>query len=203
MKTREKFELQLKDKTFTVDLDLKNRKNINIRIKPDYVLKVSKPRLISKAKLIEYLKGQESWILERSNHVNKLNDRRLSLNSEDKLVIFGQRYKRKETGEEALDLSQILLEYIESQRSRYDEIYNVEPLITVKDMKGKWGMCIPKKNHLVFNQKLVHYPKEVIDYVIVHEYCHFKVQDHSKAFYDLVKEEIPDYKKAVKYLREH
>lgn len=201
--SREKFELELQGIIFNVDLDLKGRKNINLRIKPNNLIRVSKPRSISKTQLVKYLKDQESWILERSDHVNLLNEERLGLDNDQELVVFGKRYNRNEILDDSLDLSQILFDYIESQRMHYDELYNVEPLITVKNMKGKWGMCIPKKNHLVFNQKLVHYPKDVIDYVILHEYCHFKVQNHSKDFYDLIKKEMPNYKQAVKYLKEH
>ena len=44
--------------------------------------------------------------------------------------------------------------------------------------------------------------KREIDYVILHELCHTKVMNHSKAFYDLVGRFMPDYKERQKKLKE-
>ena len=45
-------------------------------------------------------------------------------------------------------------------------------------------------------------PEEVLDYVIVHELCHRKEMNHSKAFWSEVEKVLPDYKDAVKWLKE-
>ena len=49
---------------------------------------------------------------------------------------------------------------------------------------------------------IVHLPGELIDYIITHEFCHFKVHNHSKDFYDEVIKYCPDYKKCIKKLKE-
>ena len=46
-------------------------------------------------------------------------------------------------------------------------------------------------------------PPEVIDYVVVHELCHRKEMNHSKAFWSEVERVIPDYKQSVKWLKEN
>lgn len=46
-------------------------------------------------------------------------------------------------------------------------------------------------------------PPEVIDYVVVHELCHRKQMNHSKAFWDEVASVCPDYKEAKNWLKEH
>ena len=54
-----------------------------------------------------------------------------------------------------------------------------------------------------FNCLLVLFPDEVFDYVGVHELCHRKHMDHSKAFYAEVDRVFPEYKKCQKWLKEH
>ena len=51
------------------------------------------------------------------------------------------------------------------------------------------------------NIELIKAPKECIDYVITHELCHLKEFNHSRAFWDLVGQALPDYADSRKYLR--
>ena len=46
-------------------------------------------------------------------------------------------------------------------------------------------------------------PLEVLDSVVVHELCHRRHMDHSKAFYDEVLKIFPDYKKWDKWLKQN
>lgn len=45
-------------------------------------------------------------------------------------------------------------------------------------------------------------PAEIIDYVVVHELCHRKEMNHSKAFWSEVEKVIPDYRESVRWLKE-
>ena len=46
-------------------------------------------------------------------------------------------------------------------------------------------------------------PVEVLDYVIVHELVHLKIDNHSKDFWQNVEKIYPDYKKAKKWLKDN
>ena len=72
--------------------------------------------------------------------------------------------------------------------------------IRIKDVRSRWGSCSSKAN-LNFNWRLVLAPMEVLDYVVVHEMCHLKEMNHSKAFWDLVGEILPDYQKQREWLK--
>ena len=73
--------------------------------------------------------------------------------------------------------------------------------IRIKDVKSRWGSCSSKRN-LNFNWRLVMAPMEVLDYVVVHELCHLREMNHSKAFWNLVEEILPDYRKSREWLKE-
>ena len=66
--------------------------------------------------------------------------------------------------------------------------------IAIRNQRSRWGSC-SKKGNLNFNYKLVFLTPAQQDYIIVHEICHIKEFNHAKAFWDLVAETIPDWKK--------
>jgi len=74
------------------------------------------------------------------------------------------------------------------------------PVWTVRSMTSRWGSCQPQTGKITLNSKLVFYPKEAIEYVVVHEFAHFAHPDHSKAFWALVAKIMPDYKERKKLL---
>ena len=73
--------------------------------------------------------------------------------------------------------------------------------ITVRNQKTRWGSCSSKGN-LNFNCLLMLAPPEVLDYVVVHELCHRKQMNHSKAFWLEVEKVLPNYKEVRKWLKE-
>jgi predicted metal-dependent hydrolase len=71
---------------------------------------------------------------------------------------------------------------------------------TVKKIHSRWGSCSVRGN-LNFSLYLWNTPSFVIDYVIVHELCHLKHMNHSKAFWDLVGANYPQYQLAQSWLK--
>lgn len=74
--------------------------------------------------------------------------------------------------------------------------------VRFKKQKTRWGSCSQKGN-LNFNWKLVMAPTFIVDYVVVHELCHFKQMNHSREFWLLVENQISDYKNMRKWLKEN
>lgn len=66
--------------------------------------------------------------------------------------------------------------------------------ITVRSMTSRWGSCRPSKGSITLNSKLIEAPIKTIEYVVVHEFAHFIHPNHSKNFYTLVEEVMPDWK---------
>lgn len=60
------------------------------------------------------------------------------------------------------------------------------------------GKCENKK--ITINPEIVKYNRKVIDYVILHQYCHLKYKTHSKGFFNMLEKYQPDYKKSEEIL---
>ena len=62
----------------------------------------------------------------------------------------------------------------------------------IKKMKTL-GKC--ENNKITINPELVMYNRKIIDYVVLHQYCHLKYKTHSKRFFNMLEKYNPDYKK--------
>ncbi len=87
----------------------------------------------------------------------------------------------------------------------YDEYYRSLgikfPVIKVKDMRSRWGSCIPSKGILTFNVHLMEYPFAAAEYVVAHEFTHFLQANHSARFYAELAKFMPDYREREKLLK--
>ena len=72
--------------------------------------------------------------------------------------------------------------------------------VTIRCQKSRWGSCSGSGN-LNFNCLLALAPREVLDYVVVHELAHRKHMDHSAAFWQEVGRVLPDYRARRDWLR--
>ena len=69
------------------------------------------------------------------------------------------------------------------------------PKLSIRAMTSRWGSCKPNGGKITLNLELLHKPKECLEYVVVHELAHFIHPNHSKDFWNLVENMMPDYKK--------
>ena len=94
-----------------------------------------------------------------------------------------------------------LYKYIRRRLGEYCEQYGEEEVgFRIRRMKTEWGSCTAQKRSMLFNLRLGTVPEELIDYVIVHEMCHLRVQNHSEQFWRLVESRMPDYRERKKAL---
>ena len=69
-------------------------------------------------------------------------------------------------------------------------------------MKTKWGSCNHRAGHIRLNTELVKKPKELLEYVIVHEMIHLLEPRHSARFQALLDQHYPSWKEARQELNE-
>ncbi len=93
---------------------------------------------------------------------------------------------------------------IKEKVNYFNNLYFKEKLscITLKNNSSKFGSC-SSDNKISISTSLLFFPEKIVDYVIIHELCHTKELNHSKAFWSLVENILPDYKERRKFLKDN
>ena len=70
-----------------------------------------------------------------------------------------------------------------------------EPGVTwkLRRMKSLWGSCHWRKRRITYNTELAHAPRELVEYVVVHELTHLQAHDHGPRFHALMDARLPDW----------
>ena len=84
----------------------------------------------------------------------------------------------------------------------YASLMGVHPTrVTITGARTRFGSC-SGKNTISFSWRLMQYPEEAIDYVVVHELAHIRHHDHSAAFYRFIASVMPDHEARRALLRQ-
>lgn len=93
-------------------------------------------------------------------------------------------------------------EYLPMRVDYWSGIMGLTPTgLKITSARTRFGSC-SGKNSLCFSWRLMQYPPEAIDYVVVHELAHIRHHDHSPAFYALVERYMSDWRERMKLLKE-
>lgn len=129
----------------------------------------------------------------------------IELNVENKLIKISLPNKYKKiSSSEVLDLAiekmyeQIAKVEIERAMEKARITLGFAPEeYEIKKIKS-WGKC--ENDKITINPEIVKYDRNVIDYVVIHQYCHLKYKTHSKKFIKMLETYAPNYKKAEEIL---
>lgn len=159
--------------------------------------------ITSKNKITE--KEAELFILKNKNRLAKYLKPDEIVLKENEYLLFGEIIDLNDCDFKSIkDIEEYALEKI---AKRFNEIRcnNNFPNTSLyfRKMKSRWGVCYSKENKIGLTKGLIHVPFDLIDYVIYHEFCHFKVQNHSSKFYDELGKYCVDYKIKRKALKKY
>jgi hypothetical protein len=74
--------------------------------------------------------------------------------------------------------------------------------IAIRDTRSRWGSC-SSTGTLSFTWRLALAPRDILDYVVVHELCHLLHHDHSQQFRSLLAHTRPTYLADEQWLNDH
>ncbi len=93
----------------------------------------------------------------------------------------------------------LITESVEREAARLGFAFRA---IAIRDQQTRWGSC-SRRGTLSFNWRLAIAPSEVRAYVVIHELCHLRELNHSKAFWQLVATAMPSWQEHKRWLREY
>ena len=204
--------ISLDDITIDVIINRKKIKNIYFRIKEDLKLYVSCNYLCSNSYIEKILiKNKKDIIKMYNNMLNKTKDNneiyylgsKMNYIENKKIFIDGNNIYGPNIESINEYLEKNSLKIFESRLNSLRIMFNDLPefKLRIRKMKTRWGVCNKSSMTVTLNTELIHKDVTLIDYVIIHELCHFKYMNHSADFWREVEKYYPYYKLARKRLK--
>ncbi len=207
--------VQLGSYEVPVEIIKKNNKNIYFRFKEDGILYVTCNRFITQNQILKMIKENEKSLLRMYNQ----NMARQEINS--RFYYLGETYDveydeqvkkvciQSDTiiakNEKMLDkwykseCLKIFSERVNRCLENFDDIPEFD--LKIRSMKTRWGVNNVTNKIITLNSELLKKDVTLIDYVIIHELCHFYEANHSARFWSQVEKRYPYYKLARKRLK--
>lgn len=200
----------------------KTTKTIKLSVNPEDGLKLIIPFSVPNSIVSRFLADNKCWIIKKCDEQLKRKEQYFYLGSE--LELLHQNTKLLSLHKFELKDNTLNIMSPEKSSASHSVLYNgwlklkakqylpnrtvflAEKngfkfnKITIRGQKTRWGSC-SRRGNLSFNYRLMQYPVNVIDYVLIHELCHLKEMNHSKRFWGLVGEILPNYAELRNYLK--
>ena len=199
-------------------------KNINLRVKEDGSLRISANPRVSVQRIEQFIISEQDFIRRAQQRINSRNEhsdihadvfrwlgkeypvrvissgRECAVLEQDEMRVFTrfpertQELLQKWNADNFVEICQTLSADV--REALINSGLTPPPtVITIKDMKTRWGSCTPAKGHISLNIRLAPYPRQTVLSVVWHEYAHYWHHDHSARFYAFLDEHFPEYRK--------
>lgn len=210
-------EVLIDDKVYKVNVIRKNNRNTYLRVKSDLGIYITTNYLMPNYEI-------ERFIRENISSIKRMIDRQVRKNLKNESFYYlGNKYDivicnsiKKITfdddhvfinNKKKLDKflkDETVRVFNERLKINYDKFEEriPYPILKIRKMKAKWGYNRKNDNIVMLNSELIKYSIDEIDYVIIHELCHFLEFNHSRNFWNYVKKYKPNYKENKKVLKE-
>ncbi|HHW69703.1 MAG TPA: M48 family metallopeptidase [Tenericutes bacterium] len=208
---------EIDGKKYNVEIIRKNNKNTYIRIKNDFTIQITTNFFVSKKNIYELitlnilsikkmienkrktdLDSEKFYYLGRYYDIIILPNQRKMVFDDNRIIVSDEKKLDKWLNK---NINSLFNERVEHIYNLMDEEFEF-PKIKIRKMKTRWGVCNRSNNTITLNSNLIRYSIDKIDYVIIHELCHFTHFNHSKDFWKLVEKYCPEYKKIRRDLKD-
>lgn len=170
--------------SFTYRVVRSDRKSIAITISREQEVIVRVPKKTANKEITKIVEAHRDWI---ETHLEKA---KLSAAAHP-----------EPTEEERRRYIEYARTYLPKRIEYFGSLMGLKPSgLTITGAVTRYGSCSPK-NRLCFSWRLMRYPDDIIDCVVVHELAHIKHKNHGKDFYALINSIMPDYAQRKKQLK--
>ncbi len=163
-------------------LERKKVRNLNLRIRRDGSIYVSAPLRMPSKDIELFLQSKSRWIFEKQQEMQNLKPILPCIYTKEQCLV-----RFAEISDQIFPL--------------FAQHLTEKPLLSVRDMKSRWGSCHPRKRKITLSTRLAEQPYPLIEYVILHEYVHFLHPNHGPGFHAEMAKLMPDYRERRKQLR--
>lgn len=161
------------------------RRTVSLEITRDLEILVRAPQHMAKARIDAFVEQHRGWL---ETHLEKARER-------------AARIPPEPTEEELEACIRRARELIPQRVAHYSRLMGLTPAgIRITGAEKRFGSC-SGKDRLCFSWRLIRYPPEAIDYVVVHELAHIRYKNHGRDFYALIASVLPDYRQREALLR--
>lgn len=213
----------MKNEIITYSVNKTKENNLYISVQNGEVT-VRAPWYASQSKIQEAVANKREWILKKLNEYSKKENEislkpiqifgkvyalKVSYKNIDVIecnieknilkVNLPKKYKSM-NGETITDIliDKMYMKIAEKELDNLMEKARVETGMAPEDYEIKeMQNCLAKvteNKKMYINPRIVRYSKNVIEYIIFHEFCHLKYKNHTKSFYNMLEKYVPNYK---------
>jgi predicted metal-dependent hydrolase len=160
-------------------------RHINVTVRRDGTVLVTKPRRVPMREVERFVEKCGQWI-ERAQ-------RRFAQLPKTSRIESSKKEYEKYKGAALRLARQCVLQSNSFYKVPVSKIF-------IRNQKSRWGSC-SQRGALSFNYRILFLPDHLADYIVVHELCHLREMNHSKRFWTLVAQAIPDHLECRRELR--
>lgn len=199
-------------------------KSISLRLHPQTGLEIVLPPRCPQSAGLAFLKQQHAWIKKHAHLIQQASQEQTALKQYIHLHFLNktvqicyridstQRIRLRQTLDDMLVLSgniksahccqpllntwlkrmgeQHLLPFLHMLSQATQLHYRSA---SIRLQRTRWGSC-SAQGDISLNAYLLHHPKDIVRYVLIHELCHLKEMNHSARFWKLVESFVPTYR---------
>ena len=189
-------------KSYPVFIKVTNRKKtISIRIEEKKNILVNTPYFVEDSYILDLLEKKRNWINDKIKLKKGIHNDIVVNNSNLEITYKRKNIKLRKVIEDwykkkcFILLEERLLFFSKKMKIEYKNF-------KIRSYKRRLGSCDNSKC-LSFNWKLILMPKEIIDYVVIHELCHILHFNHSRLFWKEVSIYCPEYKNQKNWINKN
>ena len=209
--------LQIGEKEYPIEISRKKgNKNTYIRVKKDMTIQVTTNYFTSEKAITKLIEDNLTKIEKMLSHQEVKNENNIGF------FYLGKKYDivyveycdiKRGTNKVFLNKNLDVGKWYKKQaqvifKDHLDIIYHrfskriPYPDLKIRKMTTRWGVCNTKTKTITLNLELIKRDTKYLDYVIVHELSHLIHANHSSRFWELVEENMPDYKEYRKEMKD-